>query len=58
MQNDKCKMQNDGVGFADDFNYFRRKYLNSAFLILHSAFRALPAKLKFELPQYRIGQDC
>ena len=48
MQNDKCKMQNDGVGFADDFNYFRRKYLNSAFLILHSAFRALPAKLKFE----------
>jgi len=33
-------MQNYGVGYADYFNHFRRKYRNFAFCILNSAFRA------------------
>ena len=39
MQNDECKMQNEGVGFADDFKVFPKEIpqfciLNSAFCIL------------------------
>ena len=45
MQNVKCKMQNYGVGFAEYYNHFRRKYRNFAFCILNSAFRALRGKL-------------
>ena len=38
MHNAKCKVQNYGVGFADDFNWSRSDtfILHSAFCILHS----------------------
>ena len=33
MQNDECKMQNEGVGFADDFKLFPKEI--PQFCILH-----------------------
>ena len=48
MLNAECKMLNEGVRFADIIeNHFRRKYLNSAFRILHSAFWLQPDKFQF-----------
>ena len=47
MQNAKCKMQNDCVGFADYLNHFQRKYLNFAFFILNSALKKPHRSVRF-----------
>jgi len=52
MQNKKCKMQNYGMDCVHVFAHFRRKYLNFAFCILHSAFERQLVKLQFDVFYY------
>ena len=37
-------MDNDGAGYADDFNHFRRKYHHSQFSIFNSPFGVYATK--------------
>ena len=37
IQNAECKMQNHGIGVADDLKHARRAYHNSALCILHGS---------------------
>ena len=56
MQNSKCKMQNEGVAFSDLFqSFFEEKYHNSAFCIMHYAFKRQRDKSECKELPYNAG---